>query len=222
MKVRDAMTSEVRAVRPEASLKEVASILAEHRISGVPVVDDERNVLGVVSEGDIMLKGLAEVPHGLQRLFHHKEATALETKVEARTAGEAMSAPAVVAEPFWLLPQAAEVMVEHGVKRLPVVEDGKLVGMLTRFDFVRAFARSDSEIEREIRDETLRGLAWPEDLRITVEQGNVTLRGEVESTFDAEALPLSIRRVPGVVSVDSELKGWDANADKKAVVSARL
>jgi CBS domain-containing protein len=222
MKVKDAMTAEVRAVRADQSLKEVASILAEHRISGLPVIDDDRTVLGVVSEGDIVLKELAEVPHGLQRLFHRREATQLESKVEARTAGEAMSAPAIVAEPFWLVSQAAELMIEHGVKRLPVVEDGKLVGMLTRFDLVRAFARDDVEIEREIREEALSGLAWPEDLRLTVENGNVTLRGEVESTFDAEALPISIRRVPGVVSVDSELSGWDSGNDRKAVVSARL
>ena len=70
MKVADAMTSEVEVVGPEASLKEVASILAEHRISGLPVVDDGGDVLGVISEGDILLKETAEVPRGFQRLRH--------------------------------------------------------------------------------------------------------------------------------------------------------
>src|SRR5918995_4526978 len=156
MKVTDAMTSEVEVVGPEASLKEVASILAEHRISGLPVVDDGGDVLGVISEGDILLKETAEVPRGFRRLRHHKEASAVASTVEARTAGEAMSAPAVTVEPFWPLAEAAELMIEHGVKRLPVVEDGKLVGILTRFDLVQAFARSDAEIEREIREEALR------------------------------------------------------------------
>jgi hypothetical protein len=146
----------------------------------------------------------------------------LVSKVEARTAGEAMSAPAVTIEPFREIPEAAELMIEHGVKRLPVVEDGKLVGILTRFDLVRAFARSDAEIEREIRDETLSGLTWPEQLQITVHNGEVALRGEVDSTFDAEALPPSIRRVPGVVSVDSELACWDPGSKEKTVVSAHL
>ena len=222
MKVRDAMTSEVRVVGPEASLKEVASILAEHRISGLPVVDDGGGVLGVVSEGDIVLKESAEVPQGLQRVFHHKEASALASKVEARTAGEAMSAPAIVVEPFWQLAQAAGLMIEHGVKRLPVVEDGKLVGILTRFDLVRAFARGDDEIVREIREETLSGLAWPERLQVTVRGGEVTLRGEVDSKFEAESLPSSIRRIPGVVAVDSELAGWDPDSNRTTVVSAHL
>jgi CBS domain-containing protein len=222
MKVRDAMTSEVKVVRPDALLKDVASILAEHRISGLPVVDDRGDVLGVVSEGDILLKETAEVPHGFQRLFHHKEASAVASKVEARTAGEAMSAPAITVEPFWPLAEAAELMIEHGVKRLPVVEDGRLVGILTRLDLVRAFARSDAEIEREIREETLGGLAWPERLQVTVQNGEVTLRGELESKFEAEALPSSIRRIPGVVSVDSELAGWDPDSNKTTVVSARL
>jgi CBS domain-containing protein len=222
MKVRDAMTTEVKVARPEASLKDVASILSEHRISGLPVVDDGDNVLGVISGGDILLKERAEVPEGLQRLLHHKEASALASKVEARTAGEAMSAPAVTIEPFRELPEAAQLMIERGVKRLPVVEDGKLVGILTRFDLVCAFARSDEEIEREIRDETLRGLTWPEQLQITVTNGDVALRGEVESKFDAEALPPSIRRIPGVVSVDSELACWDPGSKEKTVVSAHL
>lgn len=222
MKVRDAMTTEVKVVVPEASLKEVASILVEHRISGLPVVDGAGNVLGVISEGDILLKERAEVPQGLQRLLHRKEASALVSKVEARTAGEAMSAPAITVEPFLALFEAAELMIEHGVKRLPVVADGKLVGVLTRFDLVRAFARSDAQIEREIREETLSALSWPEELRITVQEGEVALRGEVESKFDAEALPPSIRRIPGVVSVDSELACWDPGSNQKTVVSAHL
>jgi CBS domain-containing protein len=222
MKVTDAMTSEVKVVRPEESLKEVASILAEHRSSGLPVVDDGGDVLGVISEGDILLKETAEVPRGFQRLRRHKEASAVASKVEARTAGEAMSAPAITVEPSWPLAEAAELMLEHGVKRVPVVEDGKLVGILTRFDLVRAFARSDAEIEREIREETLRGLAWPEQLQVTVRNGEVTLRGEVDSKFDAEALPSSIRHIPGVVSVDSELAGWDPDSSEKRVVSAHL
>jgi CBS domain-containing protein len=222
MKVRDAMTTEVKMVRPEASLKDVASILAEHRISGLPVVDDGGNLLGVISEGDIVLKQTAEVPHGLQRLLHHKEASAVASKVEARTAGEAMSAPAITAAPSWLLGEAAALMIEHGVKRLPVVEEGKLVGILTRFDLVRAFARSDAEIEREIREEALRGLSFPEQLQVTVRNGEVALRGKVESKFEAEALPASVRRIPGVVSVDSELAGWDPDSNEEKVVSARL
>jgi CBS domain-containing protein len=222
VKVRDAMTTDVKTVGPEASLKDVAGILAEHRISGLPVVDDDRRVLGVITKADIIIKELAEAPSVLRRLLHHREATAVATKVAAQTASEAMNAPPITVEPAYLLVDAAELMVEQGVNRLPVVEDDRLVGILTRFDLVRAFARSDAEIEQDIREEALAGLSWPEELQLTVRDGEVILRGEVDSKFDADAVPASIRRIPGVVSVDSELRCWDLDSNTRTVVALRL
>jgi CBS domain-containing protein len=222
MKVRDAMTTGVKTVRPDTSLKDAAAILAEHRIGGMPVVDDEGHVLGVISDADILVKERAESPYrGLHGLLHHREASAVATKVEARSAGEAMSSPAITVEPSYSISSVAELMIDRGVNRLPVVEHGELVGIITRHDLVRAFVRSDSEIEREIRAEALQGLAWPEALELTVRDGDVTLRGEVDSVFEAEGLPGAIRRIPGVVSVDSELTGWDVEANRKVTVTVR-
>lgn len=221
MKVKDAMTKSVRAIAPETSLKDAAANFAEHRIGGSPVVDREGRILGVLTDADILLKERAESPlRGLRSLFHPHEASMLATKVEARTVEEAMTAPAITAEAEWPVSEAAEVMLEHGVNRLPVVEDGRLVGIITRHDLVRLFARSDPEIERDIRDEALRGLSWTEELKLSVENGEVTLRGEVDSKYDAEALPDVIRRIPGVVGVDSELTAWDVEKDRKVVVTA--
>lgn len=222
MKIRDGMTTDVKTVGPDASLKDVAAILAEHRISGLPVVDDDRRVLGVITKADIIIKELGEVPSGLHRLIHPREASAVATKVEARTAGDAMSAPPITVAPVYSLSEAAALMIEHGVNRLPVVEDDRLVGILTRFDLVRAFARSDAEIEQDIREEALVGLSWPEELQLTVRDGEVILRGEVDSKFDADAVPASIRRIPGVVSVDSELRCWDLDSNTRTVVALRL
>jgi CBS domain-containing protein len=222
MKVKDAMTTAVKAVRPDTSLKDAAAILAEHRIGGMPVVDDEGNAVGVISEADILVKERAESPyHGLRGLLHPREAGAVATKVVARTAGEAMCSPAITVEPDRPISWVADLMIDLGVNRLPVVENGELIGIITRHDLVRAFVRSDSELEREIRSEALQGLAWPEGLEVTVEDGQVTLRGEVDSVYDAEGLPSQIRRIPGVVSVDSELTGWDIETDRKRTVSAR-
>jgi CBS domain-containing protein len=220
MKVKDAMTATVKTVRPEASLKDAASILAEHRIGGLPVVDEQDHVLGVITDADILLKERAEAPHGgLRSLLHHREAAALATKVQARTVGEAMTTPAVTVEEWWPVSEAAELMIEHDVNRLPVVEERKLVGILTRHDFVRAFARSDADIEREIRDEALLGVPWTDELELAVRNGEVTLRGRLDSKYDAEALPALIRRVPGVVGVDSEVTAWDVEANRDTVVS---
>jgi CBS domain-containing protein len=223
MRVKDAMTTDPQAVGPHTSLKDTAAILAEHRMAEAPVVDEEGHVIGVITAADILIKERAEVQHRrLGSLLHHREATELATKVEARTAGEAMSAPPATIEPWEPLADAATLMLERGINCLPVVEGDKLVGFLTRADFVRAFARTDGEIEREIRDDALIGLAVPEALEVRVEKGDVTLRGEVDTKYDAQAIPATIRRIPGVVSIDAELDCWDPDANCKVVVATRL
>ena len=214
MKVKDAMTSPVKTIRPGVSLKEAAAIFAEHGIGGLPVVDVEHRLVGVITEADILVKErTGPQPRGLRRLVHRRKANALAAKAEARTVKEAMTSPAITIEPDEPLTKAAEEMLGEGVNRLPVVDDGTLLGIVTRHDLVRAFARSDFEIEREIREEALRGLTYPEELDLRVRGGDVTLRGKVDSRFDAELLPELVRRVPGVVGVDSYLSGWDS--DKK-------
>jgi osmotically-inducible protein OsmY len=95
------------------------------------------------------------------------------------------------------------------------------VGILTRHDLVRAFARSDSEIAAEIRDEAFRGLSWTEDIAFEVDKGEVTLRGKVDTRFDAELLPDLVRSIPGVVGVDSELTGWDPDRNEEVAVEVR-
>lgn len=99
-------------------------------------------------------------------------------------------------------------MVTENVNRLPVIEDGKLSGILTRADVVRAFTRSDAEIAEEINGEILRRTFWLEPGRVTatVTDGHVLLTGEVETEADAEILPTLVARVPGVVSVEAELR----------------
>ena len=222
MKIEDAMTAPVETVRPEASLKDAADIFAARGIGGLPVVDAERRMIGVITEADIMLKEQAEFPRrGLGSFFRKREADALRRKVEARTVGEAMSSPVVTVEHWLSVSAAAELMIEHGVNRLPVLRGGELVGIITRHDLVLAFARSDSEIEQEIRKDTFVGLAMPENVRVMVKGGEVLLRGEVDSKYDAEAIPGQIRRIPGVVAVDSELSAYDAEKHKQVLVQVR-
>jgi CBS domain-containing protein len=220
MRVRDAMASPARTIRPGASLKEAAAIFAEHGIGGLPVVDIEGRLVGVVTEADILVKeSAASPPRGLRKLLHRREAAVLATKAEARTVKEAMTSPAITIESDAPLTKAAERMLDEGVNRLAVVDDEKLVGIVARHDLVRAFARSDSEIERDIREEALRGLTYPEELELRVRGGDVTLRGKVDSRFDAEILPELVRRVPGVVAVDAALSGWDPQAKREVRVA---
>jgi len=99
-------------------------------------------------------------------------------------------------------------MIDEGVNRLPVVDDGALVGIITRADIVRAFTRSDAELASEILDDILRRTFWaePGSVTVTVTDGRVALAGQVETEADAEMLPLFVSRVPGVVAVDADLR----------------
>ena len=202
------MTTDVVTVSPETPLRQVAALLISRRISGVPVVQDGE-VLGDVSEADILKKerGVIQHPEGLLGwvLGRDEEAVA---KLTARTAGEAMTSPAVTIQHWRTAVSAAALMIDNGVKRLPVLREGKLVAIVTRADLVRAFARSDAAIERDIRNEVLRRSYWmaPDSVDIEVVNGEVTLAGVVEYEAVVETLPGAVSAVPGVISVRSELK----------------
>jgi CBS domain-containing protein len=207
MNVEQLMTRDPMTVTPETTLKDVAAILSSKGISGLPVVDGESRVLGVVSEADILRKeqGLGGRRGGvLGWLLDREEA---DPKLEARTAGEAMTSPALTIEPGRPAAEAARLMIEKQINRLPVVSGGRLVGIVTRADLVRAFHRPDEEIEREIRDDVLLNTLWidPSRVSITVSNGEVSLSGKVETRTQAELVEAYVRRVPGVVDVHSEL-----------------
>jgi CBS domain-containing protein len=213
MKVKDLMTSPVLTVGLDTPLKEVAELLSDRRISGLPVVNESGRVVGVISEGDILYKerGVARERRGLLGLLLEGSAVEAQEKLRARTAGEAMTAPAVTVRPSLSVAEAAALMLDEHVKRLPVVDEhDSLVGIVTRADLVRAFVRSDAEIAQEIREDVVLRSLWiaPERVTVTVEDGEVTLLGQVETQAEAELLPQFAQRVPGVVSVLSRLT-WE-------------
>ena len=218
MRVEDVMTREVATIRSETTLKEAAEILVRRRISGLPVVDAENHVVGVLSEGDILCKETGEAkPKSMLERWLLMPLPAVPSKLEARTAGEAMSAPAVTIGQKRPLTDAANTMIDERVNRLPVVDDaGKLIGIVTRADLVRAFVRSDDEIAKEIRDDVIHRTLWiaPGSVEVVVEDGNVRLTGKVETKADAELIPAFVQRVPGVVSVLSKLRWPEENGDR--------
>ena len=216
MRVSDLMTTNVLTIGPDASIRDVAQVLTEHRISGLPVCGIEGHVLGVVSEGDILYKEHdpreSRPGRPLGWLIKGIPPLDLYEKAAATTAGEAMSSPALTIAPYESVSAAAQLMTEHGVNRLPVVQDGRLVGIVTRTDLVRAFARTDEEIEAEIRRDVLARTMWVEQGRVEVEvrRGAVTLSGALDRRSDVELLERLVRRVPGVVAVASSVE-WRAD-----------
>ena len=208
VRVGDVMTRDVVSVTPDTPLKDVAAAIVERGISGLPVCDADGAVVGVLSEADLLVKqgGSPERSGGLFAWLVETASAPDLAKLRARTAGEAMTAPAITVETASPVSEAARTMVSLGVNRLPVVEDGRLVGIVTRADLVRLFTRSDEEIARDIRQDVVKRL-WiaPERIEIEVEQGEVVLRGEVDTEVEAGLLEKRIPLVAGVVGVRSEL-----------------
>jgi CBS domain-containing protein len=210
--VRDAMTPNAITVGPDAPLKDVARLLIDAGISGVPVVDERGAVVGVVSEADFVIKsqGPEAVRHRrLARLLGESETTRRQAaKVSARTAGEAMSSPVLTISPTRSLQEAAANMTSAGVNRLPVVEQGQLVGIVTRADLVRAYLRTDEELIRTIRDEVLLRILWldPAAFEVAVHDGEAIVRGHVERRSTARIVEETIAMVPGVVSLAADIR----------------
>src|SRR6476619_7701489 len=146
MQVQKIMTRDVVTVDSETDLRDVARTLVKHGITGVPVCGAEREVLGVVSEGDLLVKEGG--PRDKLRLFGRLRSSDRENarKVHARRVWEAMTAPAVTISPYAAVAAAARRMSDLGIKRLPVVNDNRVVGIVSRSDLVRVFLQSDEEI----------------------------------------------------------------------------
>lgn len=219
MQVADIMMRNVISVGPDASVREVASLMLERRISGVPVVDGERRVLGIVSEGDLIRRPEIEtdrVPAGWLRLFLSDEERARDfVKSHGRKAREVMTQPAICVAPDTPLAEVVRLMERHRVKRLPVLEHGMLAGIVTRTDLLRALVERQAALpsaasDRELRDRIdamLRGEDWAVSVvvNVQVEDGVVHLWGAVESAAQREALLVAVRGMPGVKDVQPHL-----------------
>lgn len=201
------MSAHVIAVRATTGYKDLVKLMSEHGISALPVVDvldSEGRLVGIVSEADLLRK--EERTTGGRRGPRPRRGD--EAKADARTAGELMTSPVVTVRPEATLAQAARIMHRKRVKRLPVVDErGRLVGIVSRADLVKPFLRSDQSISREVRENVLVGALGldPETVGIAVEDGVVTLEGELESRRQVGLLTRLVQGVEGVVEVRSRL-----------------
>jgi CBS-domain-containing membrane protein len=206
--VADVMTIGAISVQEDTPFKEIVDLLETHEINAVPVVDTFERVVGVVSSADLVPKIEFAGDDEHLRLFENRHTRQARGKADATAAGELMNAPAVTVTSTTSVVAAARIMETDGLKRLPVVDDiGRLIGMVTRRDLLKVFLRTDDEIRREIVAETLDGFVGVErsQLRVEVDDGVVTLLGEVERGSVVPALVRQIERIDGVVDVVSHL-----------------
>jgi CBS-domain-containing membrane protein len=216
MTVRDVMTRSVVSVLPTTPIKEVAQLLIDNGISGVPVVDVTGAVLGVVSEADLLIKeqGADAIRHRPLARFRGEsaESRAQLVKLGAVTAADAMTAPAITITPARSIHDAAAIMTNGKVNRLPVVDDGQLVGIVSRSDLVRAYVRSDDELAATIRQDVILRILWldPTLFTVVVEDGLASISGHVERRSTAEMIERAVRMVPGIVDVHASV-GWSTD-----------
>jgi CBS domain-containing protein len=211
-RVGDVMTTAVVTVDRITSYQEIDRLLTEHRISGLPVLKMGREVVGVVSEADLLAaedetnrRARMARSIGRRRLLRKQPPASL-------TAGTLMTAPAITIGPDATIPAAARLMNTHHVRRLPVVdEDRKLVGIVSRRDLLSVFLRPDADIVHDIRqvlDEI--PVTDPEDVIVAVRHGVVTLTGTMrpEPGDRHDLVPLALRLIwdiDGVVDVVNKL-----------------
>src|SRR5215468_8178304 len=209
-RVRDVMTTSVVTVDRITPYKEIARLLADHRISGLPVLRMGRHVVGVVTEADL-LDAQAKTARRL-RSASSRTWWPRGQKHPPLTAGELMTTPAITIGPDATIPAAARLMSTHHVRRLPVVtDDGKLLGVVSRRDLLSVFLRPDEDIATDIRrvlGDIL--LTRPADADVKVRNGVVTLTGSLQPAADGhtELIPLAIKLmwdVDGVVDVVDKL-----------------
>jgi CBS-domain-containing membrane protein len=217
--VSDVMTTGVITAGPDALYRDLVELLTTDGINAVPVVDDFRRVLGVVSMSDLLAK--IEYSGTDQPPWYRRRRRTQWRKADALTAAELMSSPAVTVHRGTGIAAAARRMEEAGIKQLPVEDDlGRIAGIVTRSDLLKVHLRADDDIRADVRraaDEVLltENVAAVE---IGVDRGSVTLNGRVDRWSTAVLVPKLAQLVPGVVDVDAHI---DYNHDDhKAVASS--
>jgi len=223
MRARDVMTSPVFTVAPDTPVTEIAEMLISKRISAVPVVDDQERVIGMVSEGDLLRRSDAGTARKrsdwLQLVLDRNVAAADFVKTHGNRASDVMSRDVVSVTPDTDLAEIASLLERRGIKRVPVVENDRIVGIISRANLLHGLvARPNAQRppETRISDESIRaginrsvGAIGGVDLsrvNVVVRDGAVFIFGTVKSDIQRRALVLATEQVEGVKRVEDNMR----------------
>jgi CBS domain-containing protein len=208
MKIHEIMTRSPLTATASTPLKAAATTMVDARISGLPVTDEEGSLVGIITETDFLhhVPGKPRKPRAglLRAIFSSGKGVASN----ATTVGDVMTRDVVVIGPGDDHSIAARLMERHRVKRLPVVEDGRLVGIVSRADLLGVLTRPDEAVAAEIREHVVHDLLMldPDTVAIEIADGVVRLGGKVPTRTDARILEAVTRHVDGVVSVECSVQ----------------
>ena len=224
------MVTNVITVSPELDVKTVAGLMVANGISAVPVTDESFNVIGIVSEGDLLhrpeIKTERKQPWWLEMLMSDQGSAIDFVKSHARQAKDVLTRDVITADAETSLHVIAGVLEKNGIKRVPIVKDGKLVGIVSRANLLQGLAslkdkspqaRADDSAIREELMAKLQRERWtrPALISVTVQDGNVELWGIVESPAEKKAVHVLAEVTPGVRAVNDNLmirpvrsEGW--------------
>jgi len=220
MKARDVMTLGVYTVKPTTSVKDVARLFMQRRISAVPVVDDQGKIIGIVSEGDLLHRSEISTqrrhPWWLDLMVRDEVLDAEEyIKAHAKQVADIMTRNVITAETDTPLQEIAEILAKYTIKRVPIVRDGRLVGIVSRANLVQAIATSGSDLDVPLSDTTIREQLlthlnkedWAHTalLNVTVNGGVVDLWGFIESDTERKAIRIAAEATPGVRAVNDHM-----------------
>jgi CBS domain-containing protein len=220
MQAKDVMTVNVISASEDSPIHEVVRLLLKYRISAVPIIDRARKVVGIISESDLLRSEAAsradtQRPRWLETVFAGQ--TVDYGKAHGRTAGTAMTRDVITVNEDTPLNEIAGLLERHHIKRVPVLSNGRLAGIVSRANLLHGLANIIVERhepgaaqDRQLRNEVMETLLDNDKLgsvliNVTVNNGNVGLWGVVENADQAATAERGARAMPGVKLVENNL-----------------
>lgn len=202
------MTTPVITIGPNAPFKEIVSVMLQHAVGGLPIVDDKRRLLGILTKADLLPNVQTTQPESIpwrRPSWRAEQIADWHGRVGGATAGDLMTKDVVTAGEETAIHQLGQLMLSHGINRLPIVKDGILVGIVTRTDILKSFKRTDQAILGAIQEMIARDL-WiePQKLTIACLDGIVTISGEVERRSERDLAVHLIKTTDGVVGMNAD------------------
>jgi len=219
MKAKDIMTHNVATIAPDVSVQEIAELMLSRRVSGVPVVDGHGHLIGIVSEGDLLRRAelATETQHSwLADLFLPAETARDYVTSHGRRVGDVMTRKVITIEADTPLDTVVRLMEHHRIKRFPVVDGSRVLGIVTRADLLRALAKNlpagptvgpepDQNIQSQLLIELEKQPWWSKNSSVAVQDGIVFLRGVVVEEEERKAMLVAAENTVGVKNVRDEM-----------------